>query len=125
MLATVGFLATAMLATASADAQPLTTSQTRTLLTRAMVDWRNGAPDGKGASPTREFFWPSGRYTGEFDNYDAWGTYRVAKGQVCVEDNSRVSCRSILVDAQGQYWMRFEKDGYSQRIWVSKIPEPK
>lgn len=125
MFGTVGVITAALLSSAPSSARQLTTQQVRALLVDAIVDFRDGAPDGKGISSTREFFGRNGRYGGEFDNYDAIGTYQITNRQVCVREQFEGGCRSIYIDAQGQYWMTFEKNGHTRRIWLSKIPKRK
>lgn len=74
------------------------------------------------ASVDRESFEYGGHYAREADNYEGYGSYRIAHGQVCpAELGQKEDCFSILVDRQGQYWMkRAGWRGYG-RVIISKI----
>ena len=88
-----------------------------------MIDFRDGGPNGQGASSTWEFFWPNGKYTGRFDNYDAIGSYRIIRGQVCVKEQMESGCRTLFVDAQRRYWMTSATTGKRRRIWITRISD--
>jgi hypothetical protein len=69
-----------------------------------------------------ESFWVNGRYAGEFDNYEPYGSYRITRGQVCVSvEREKENCFVILVDHQGQYWMKKSTWPGPARVTIEKI----
>jgi hypothetical protein len=69
-----------------------------------------------------ESFWVNGRYAGEFDNYEPYGSYRITRGQVCVSvEREKENCFVILEDHQGQYWMKKSTWPGPVRVTIEKI----
>jgi hypothetical protein len=113
-------IAGALLAPAPADApRLLRTNELRTKVRGSTITRINSFP---GAPLEREYFWVGGRYGGEFDNYEAYGSYRIASDEVCVRaEGEKEGCFSILVDGRGQYWMSTPTSGGPFRVTIAKI----
>ena len=103
------------------QARTLKTSELKALLRGSWITEAD-IPDPHNAASTARFFWATGRYTGEFDNYEAVGTYRIARNRVCMTElGEKPDCRAILVDVAGQYWMTTSAPGDLVHISVGKI----
>ena len=124
-------IAVALLGTAEPDGlRQLSSSELRTIVRGSMITrvYRyEASPDPSSPPPVRppldrESFERGGHYAREADNYEGYGSYRIAHGQVCaLELGQKEDCFSILVDRQGQYWMKRPTwRGYG-RVSISKI----
>lgn len=125
MFAKLALATAAFFATAAPDtpARTLETSELRSLLRGSWITEAD-IPDSQSAASTARFFWANGRYTGEFDNYEAVGTYRIARGRVCMTELGETpDCRAILVDDAGQYWMTTSAPGALVHISVRRIAD--
>ena len=121
-LTTVAFLCMAAPDTA---VRTLKTSELKVLLRGSWITEAD-IPDSQSAMRTARFFWANGRYTGEFDNYDAVGDYRIARDRVCITElGGKPDCLAILVDDAGQYWMTTSVADDRVHISVRKIAESK
>lgn len=83
------------------------------------------APPGSPPPPyiplEREYFRSAGQYGGEWDNYETYGSYVIARNRVCVRPiGEKEACYSILVDGHGRYWMITPTQG-PFRITIAKI----
>jgi hypothetical protein len=123
MLAKLALAAAAFFGMAAPDtpARTLKTSELKDLLRGSWITEAD-IPDSQSAARTARFFWANGRYTGEFDNYDAVGNYRIARNRVCMTElGEKPDCRAILVDVAGQYWMTTSAPGDLVHISIRKI----
>lgn len=81
-----------------------------------------GAPPPPYVPLEREYFRSAGQYGGEWDNYETYGSYFIARNRVCVRPiGENEACYSILVDGHGQYWMITPTSGRPFRVTIAKI----
>ena len=109
------------MAASDTPARTLKTSELKALLRGSWITEAD-IPDSQSATRTARFFWASGKYTADFDNYEAVGNYRIAGNRVCMTElGEKPDCRAILVDVAGQYWITTSATGDLVHISVRKI----